>query len=179
MLRLFTCIWVPDDLKRKIVEFQEKLMKLKMDAKFIEKENLHLTITFLGDTSENEIPIIEKKLDETVSGINKFHIKLGNLIVIPSENYIKVIGVRVEGNENIGNLIRAVGNSIGGSFHDTTKLTICRVRRISDKGEVINFLKTSQNISIGEFLVERVSLVKSILTRKGPIYETIHNSPLR
>lgn len=178
MVRLFVCIWVPDDLRKSIVELQEKLMRLKIKSKFIEKESFHLTITFLGDISENEIPEIKNKLDETANKIKKFYIKLGKLVLIPSERYIRVIGIRAEDNKNISELIKVVSNSIGGSFHDSTKLTVCRVKSIPDKSKLINFIKAFQDISIGEFLVENVSLVKSTLTKTGPIYHTIHDSPL-
>jgi len=37
----------------------------------------------------------------------------------------------------------------------------------------------NKNIKIGEFRVDAISLVRSKLTRAGPIYETVHDSDLK
>lgn len=178
MLRLFICIWIPEEMKQKILRFQEKLKNLPINAKFVEKENLHLTITFLGDVNESEINILKSKLDN-LKGFGEFHVKLNGLRVIPSENYIRVIGIDVVDEKNkLKELIKNVGSNIGGSFHDQTKMTLCRVKSVKNKNEIKSFIELNKNLSIGEFIVDKIFLVKSTLTRDGPVYETVHEVSL-
>lgn len=177
MLRLFTCIWIPDEIREKIVEFQKTMQKLPMDAKFVEKENLHLTITFLGDKSENEVERLSKELDGVATSSREVHVKLEGLKIIPSESYIRVIGVHVKARE-IEKLIKAVAATIDGDYHEGTKLTLCRVRSIRNKRGVLDFIESNKNTSFGEFNADSIALAKSTLTRQGPVYETIHKSPL-
>ncbi|MDI6825922.1 MAG: RNA 2',3'-cyclic phosphodiesterase [Candidatus Aenigmarchaeota archaeon] len=178
MLRLFTCVWVPTHIRQKIVELQEEMKNLPIKTKFVETENLHLTVTFLGNKNENELETLKNKLDESVKNVRKFHVVLEGLKVIPNENYIRVIGIQVVSKE-MENLIKKVAELIDGNYHETTKLTLCRVKKLFDKKILKNFIEKNRHIKIGEFEVQSVALVKSSLTRQGPIYETIHESFLK
>lgn len=179
MLRLFICIWIPENIKHDIIKFQEKLKELPMNIKLVEKENLHLTITFLGNVKEEKVNDIKKLLDKAIKDINEFHVKLREVKLIPSESYIRVIGINtIDEKDMLRKLIRDVGKTIGGSYHETTKLTLCRVKNISNKKIVKEFLEKNKHISFGEFVVKKVSLVKSTITRQGPVYETIYESSL-
>jgi len=178
-MRLFICVWVPDALKGKIKNFQQKMVNLSMKAKFVETNNLHFTITFLGETSDDKLPDLKNKLDESVKDIDKFNVKIGELKVIPNENYVRVIGLKAKDSEKIANLIKNVANLIGGKYYLEQKITLCRIKNVFDKKELQKFIEINKNIKIGEFQVDAVSLVESKLTRSGPVYKTIHDSYLK
>jgi len=179
MLRLFVCIWIPDELKEKIVNLQEEIKNIPITAKFVERENLHLTITFLGNVKDGEIDSLKKKLDMTTKHIKKFQIMLSGLRVIPNEYYIRVLGVGKKDSEKIIDLIKSVGDTIGGKYYETNKLTLCRVKKVRDKKMLRNFIEKNQNVEIGFFEVKSIVLVKSMLTRNGPLYKTLHESKLQ
>jgi 2'-5' RNA ligase len=170
MPRLFVCVWIPEEMKKDIVKFQERMSKLGMDAKFVEKENLHLTVTFLGEVED--VSSIKNSL-VNIKGFGSFPVRLSGLRVIPSETYIRVIGINVKDQGKFSLLIKTVGSMIDGDYHDTAKMTLCRVKRVKDKQEVASFIKENKNVDFGEFTVKKVSLVRSDLTPKGPIYTTI------
>jgi len=178
-MRLFTCVWVPDALREKIKNFQKKMTDLPMKAKFVETDNLHFTITFLGETSERGLLDLKNKLDESVKNIDRFSVKIEELKAIPNENYIRVIGIKIKDGEKIANLIKSVGDSIGGKYYLEQKITLCRIKKVFDKKELQKFIEINKNIKIGKLQVDSVSLVRSSLTRSGPIYENIHDSYLR
>ncbi len=176
MPRLFTCVWIPDTVKDKITDFQDKMKVVSMGVKFIEPENLHITITFLCEKDENEIRDISERLDKVTKNSRKFHVKLEGLRIIPSENYIRVIGVKLNPEHDFQALVRNISAVLGGDSHHDNKMTLCRVRNINNRSEILNFIKKNASVTFGEVKVESVSLVKSVLTDKGPIYETIHKS---
>jgi 2'-5' RNA ligase len=177
MLRLFACVWIPENIREKIIELQEEMKKLPMKAKFVERENLHLTVTFLGNKKEDELEILRNKLNECLKDVKKFPMRLEGLKIIPNENYIRVIGIQVRSKE-MENLIKKVGESINGNYYETTKLTLCRVKKVMDKKILKDFIEKNKNIKIGEFEAKSVALVKSTLTKHGPVYETIHEALL-
>lgn len=179
MLRLFACIWIPNDLRDKIIKLQEEILKLPIKAKFVEPENLHLTVTFLGNIKENDVDFIIKNLDNATKEIKKFSITLAGLKVIPNESYVRVLGVNVTDGRNIVDLIKVIGEAIDGKYYETAKLTLCRVKNVRNKYAFREFIERNRNVKIGEFGVESVALVKSTLTRAGPAYETIHESMLQ
>lgn len=177
-MRLFVCVWVPDVLRKKIKDFQEKMVDLPMKAKFVETDNLHFTVTFLGEISDDKLPDLKNKLDESVKDIDKFNVKIEELKVIPNENYARVIGIKVKDGE-IANLIKNVTNLIGGKYYLEQKITLCRIKNIFEREKLQKFIEINKNIKIGEFQVDAVSLAQSKLTRSGPIYKTIHDSYLK
>jgi len=179
IMRLFVCVWVPDNIRSKISDFQRKIMNLPMKAKFVEMNNLHFTVSFLGERQNSDIAGLKSKLDESVKNIEKFNVKVEELKTIPSENYIRVIGIKVKDTDKIANLIKTVVDSIGGKFYLEEKITLCRVKKIFDKTAVQKFIKLNKEIKIDDFLVNKVSLVKSTLTKNGPVYETIHDSYIK
>jgi len=179
MLRLFTCVWIPNDIKLKIESLQKELMKQPIKAKFVELENLHFTVTFLGDIKEKDLNMLKAKLDSSVKNVERFHVKLEGLKIIPNEEFIRVIGVKIKDEgKNVLNLIKKVGKSIDGKYYGVAKLTLCRVKKVYDKHSLKSFIEKNHNVEIGTFEVKNVALVKSTLTRSGPIYETIHESVL-
>jgi len=180
MLRLFTCVWVPKELKEKIINFQKEIMKLPIKAKYVEVENLHFTITFLGDVKEEDLNKLKEMLDTSIKDIKSFHVKLSELKIIPNEEFIRVIGINInDENGDVSNLIKKVAESMDGKYYEKQKLTLCRVKKIYDKKIVKNFIEKNCNVEIGGFQIDSVALVKSTLTMKGPIYETIHKSMLK
>jgi len=63
MVRLFVCIWIPDDIVSKIENLQKKLVKSGVIGKYVEKNNFHVTVTFIGEVHEDGVKIIKNKLD--------------------------------------------------------------------------------------------------------------------
>lgn len=180
MLRLFTCVWLPNELRERIMNFQKEIMKLPIKAKYVEVENLHFTITFLGNVKNRDLKILKEKLDASVENVDKFHVKVSGLKIIPNENFIRVIGINIKDESGkVSNLIKKVAESIGGKYYEKQKLTLCRIKKIYDKEKVRNFIEKNRNIEIGGFQVNSVTLVKSTLTREGPVYETVHESVLK
>lgn len=178
MSRLFACIWLPKEITNKIEELQKELLRTGIGAKFIEKENLHVTITFLGEVQDNKVNEIKRKMNEYLRNVDEFHVKVTGLKIIPNENHIRIIGVNVKSDE-LPKLIRFVGKIIGGSFHEEQKITLCRVKNITNKMLLKNFIEENRNVNIGEFHVKNISLVKSTLTKLGSKYETIHKTRLK
>ena len=178
-MRLFTCVWVPDTLREKIKDFQEKMKDLPMKAKFVETDNLHFTVSFLGEIGNEKLSDLKNKLDGSVKDIDRFNVKIEELKVIPNENYVRVIGLKVKDGEKIANLIKSVANLIGGKYYLEQKITLCRTKKVFDRKGLQKFIEINKDTKIGEFQVDAVSLVQSKLTRSGPIYETIHNARLK
>jgi 2'-5' RNA ligase len=179
MLRLFVCVWIPDGVKEKIIKFQNEIKELPMDAKFVETENLHITITFLGYKDLKEIEKIKNGIIAALKGVEKFNVKIKGLKIIPNENYIRVMGIGIgDEDNNLANLIKKVAKQIGGDYYEKQKITLCRVKKIYDKASMKKFIEKNLNIEIGSFEINSVALVKSVLAKHGPVYETIYKHQL-
>ena len=85
----------------KLIEFKNEIKKTNANIKLVEPENIHITLKFLGDTSEDQIDDIEKKMRLAAIGIDPFNIKLKGAGVFPNQNYIKVIWIGIKMGEHI------------------------------------------------------------------------------
>lgn len=169
-MRCFVGIFLPSDIKNNIVTIQNQLKKLPMKCKFVEKNNLHICLSFLGEIKEEKIKSICEKLKNVCRKYSKFNVKISGIKLIPSETFIRVIVLDIK-NETLENLRKDVKNEIGGDSKPS-HITLCRVKKIENRKNIVEKIREI-NYNIGSFVISKVSLIKSTLSRSGPTYETL------
>ena len=60
----------------KIIEFEKEIKKTNSKIKLVELKNIHITLKFLGDTSEGQIRNIENIMKNAIQDIESFNITL-------------------------------------------------------------------------------------------------------
>jgi 2'-5' RNA ligase len=177
MPRLFIGVMIPEDVKKYVEELKTGMSALPMDCKMVERENLHICLSFLGDVDDGKVQPIVDELDSICSGARKFDFEIGELLIIPNESHIRVLALRVtDKSEASDSIISGILKSIGGSSHPP-HLTLCRVKGIRDRRAVIDGLK-SLRTQYRTFHVSSIHLIKSELGRDGPAYSVVHMSML-
>lgn len=84
LIRSFVAVDIDNvEIVRKIEHIQREFQKLGLDAKVVEKENLHITLRFLGEVPIEKVEQIAKSL--STLRYNKFEIQLSGLGVFPDE----------------------------------------------------------------------------------------------
>ena len=73
MKRIFIAVNLPEEIKESLNGLIEKLPKDKVKA--VKKENLHITMKFLGYMPEETLPELYKKLN-ALRKFQKFRIKI-------------------------------------------------------------------------------------------------------
>lgn len=170
-MRLFIGINISEEVKEEAVKIQEKIKKLG-ELTLVPKENLHITLKFLGEIEDSEKII--KKLNNIK--FEQFSLKATNIGFFPNNNYIKVVWIGFVGNEILA-LQKQIDKTLEEDFKKeknfVTHATIARVKYLSpeDKTEM-NELKTI-SLRSSEFKVNSFKLMKSTLTSNGPAYETL------
>lgn len=167
-MRAFICFDPSDEVKDKLKKLQKEFHGYG-SINFV--DDFHCTLKFLGDVDDNTIYVVKKLLREIK--FNEFEVSLSSLGVFPNENYIRVLWVGLKG--DIMKLKNNVDDCLNGLFDkDETEfiahLTLGRVKFLENKH---NF-KEKLNINItGNFKVNEFKLMKSELTKEGPIYEVL------
>ena len=177
-IRAFIAIDLPRKAISEIREIQELIRKQNLFyGKFIEPENLHLTLKFLGEIDEEKIKEVGKKLTDIKIG--KFKVRIGNAGVF-SRDVTRIIWVKLKGKE-IFELQKEIDEKLGDLFLKEERfmghITIARVKNIPDRKEFLNYLKGIKTKSL-EFPVEDFVLKKSELKSAGPDYEDIERYEL-
>ncbi len=181
-MRCFVSIELPDNVKADIFHYFEKINNPEIcSGNFVEKDNLHLTLRFFGDISEEKIEEIKKALSKIE--IQKFPVETGKIGFFPNEDFVKVMWVELV-SDHFSELKKEIDSVLGkiGFGSDETEfvphLTVARIKGIKDKEK---FFWHTENPPLKKlfFIAEEFSLVKSILKKTGPEYKLIENFGMR
>ncbi len=178
-MRLFIAIDLPLEIKDYLYELQKTIKYENIKVRFVSKKNLHLTLKFFGELSEDKVEQLKNKLKEIEC--KKFRILLTNFGVFPSFDYMKVIWVGIEKNVGLNELQNVIDSETldlsKSDMEHTSHLTLGRVIKIKNKEEVSKKLKTIK-IKPMEFTVNEFQLIKSVLKKEGPQYITLEKYKL-
>ena len=183
MIRIFLAFDLPEDLKDKIYsDFSEYIKSpyLKKNIKWVEKENLHFTIKFLGDVKEHKVLEIFQKIAEKAKEVASFEIKIKDFGAFPNYKRPKILWL---GMKMFDTQLKVLKKKIDlnlakiGFVQEKRKFaphfTIGRIKQKADQGIVQEFLKAieTKEFEYPAFLVEKIVLYKSILHQHGPEYK--------
>ena len=107
-----------------------------------------------------------------------FKINISGCGAFPNNNHIKVIWVGIEDDSILKDLHDKLDKEFARIGFDkdrkfSTHLTIGRMKSAKNKVKVKSTIEEFSNFEIGEMEVSQISLKKSTLTPRGPIYEDI------
>ena len=185
--RCFLAIDIEPKLTRKIEEVQKEFKKTNNNIKYVEKENLHFTLKFFGNITNskiNEIKIAINSLltkinsDDTVNDPFKTELAIEGIGTFPNKDYMKVLWIGTKNNSFLVNLQKQLDSEfekLGFKKEKNfkTHLTIGRIRNLKHKKEFKEKIEELESINIGKMNISKISLKKSELTPKGPIYSDI------
>ncbi len=153
---------------------------------FVDPEQAHVTVKFLGDTGEERVDELVSELAAAVedSGVDPFEAEFGGLGVFPSLDYISVVwlGVR-EGGAELTALHEAVEDrttAMGFEAEDhefTPHVTLARMEHAGGK-ELVRDVVRDRDPDAGSRRVEEIRLTESVLTDAGPDYSTVESFSL-
>jgi len=177
-MRCFIAIGVPENIKKKVSLVQKELSKLPMVCKLVEPENIHITLSFLGELDEEKVKETSNILDSICNRYKKFEISMQPIKMIPSPSYIRVLAFEVvSARDEINCLSDDIKKLIGGKVNPP-HLTVCRIKRIGNKPDVVSGIRNLESAIVGRFVVDSVDLMKSELKKTGPAYIKLHESRL-
>ena len=169
-MRIFVAIEVSDkDVLNSIHKIQTEL---NIKAKPVELHNMHFTVQFLGEVSEEMVGKISDALNSIE--FSSFSISFASIGVFPKPNSPRVIWIGTDDGinelEKLAEMIRSKLSHLGFSPDKKFKphVTIFRVKnKIED---LSSKLEKFSSCSFGKQLVSEIKLKKSELTSTGPIY---------
>jgi len=167
-IRLFVAVNIPESMKEKIYPIGAFLPR---DAvKPVEKDNLHITIKFLGEVPDFRLGDIASELEKVK--FTRFNVALHGVGVFPSASNARVVWVGCESKE-LYHLAKKI-NDILGQFGEnepfSAHLTVARVRK---KFDPFAFLEKYGHTNFGEFEVSSFELMQSVLGKSGPDYSVV------
>jgi 2'-5' RNA ligase len=182
--RIFIAINLPDGIKEYLVSFREKWPELP--ARWTKKENLHLTLVFLGNISDEELLKVCQIVRGSASRSKHFPIRLTKIIYGPPRTLPpRMVWVQGELSETLAALQDDLERSLAKELRFSTEnrafsphITLARIHTWSwrrfDREERPEI---NEEIDLS-FEVTSLEIMESRLKRGGAEYTILESVPL-
>jgi 2'-5' RNA ligase len=183
-LRLFFAARTPGTLREGLDSLTGSLRAPRDGVKWVDAKSIHLTLKFLGATNESLVGPLTEAARSSVRGTGEISLGVGGLGMFPNPKRPRVVWVGLSGDvERLTAVRDALEEACfslgfpreGRAFR--AHLTLGRVKdRISD--ETLRRIEQNSDVSLGEFVVDGIELIKSDLKPSGAVYTVLSHCPL-
>jgi len=169
-MRLFVSIDLPAPVREEL----HGLLPVHPDLRYTSKEQLHLTLLFLGECNEDERLLVSGRL-QTIQ-FDPFEITIQGVGAFPNKKSPRVIWAGVNKSNELMNLQKQVSDELSafadgrGDHPFKPHITLARTTRRFKPQKPGQLFKKMEPISV---VVESISLKKSILSAEGSIHTVL------
>ncbi len=187
-MRTFVAIEIEQNLKEKIYKFittsQAQIKSNKIS--WVKKENLHVTLKFIGEIEEKKVENIKEVLNKLIKNFTQFSFSIRNIGVFPDVKKPRVIWLGIEDKTKIlGLLSKEIEDELfkiglpKENKEFVSHLTIGRIKNLTNVSEIEKYIRGNPNTDFGENKVEFITFFQSILKPEGPTYIPIEKFYLK
>jgi 2'-5' RNA ligase len=176
MIRTFVAISLDPAIRAKIGE-AENDFKIN-GVKLVDPGLIHVTLKFLGNVDEGRIDAIADALKKVRAA--PFTARIGSIGGFPNARSPRVIWIGAEPAEAFGELNRQVEDALAGIGFEREErfnahVTIGRVKFPDpvQKQKLPGLFEKYRTFEAGAMKVDRIHVMKSMLSPKGPKYEAL------
>lgn len=180
-IRAFIAIKIPEEIRKKFSGIQDKLKQSGAHVSWVNSENIHLTLKFLGNIEEQQRPDIIESMKASVKTISPFQLQVGYAGAFPNIRFPRVVWIGVTDDEagslktlqtDLGSRLVKLGfKKENGRFQP--HLTLGRVRSQKNRSNLLRAIESMVNIWVGEISVTAIYLIQSELKSTGAEYTDI------
>ena len=185
-VRAFIAIELPDSIRSLLDQVQQELKSLRLKARWVRAENIHLTLKFLGDIDAGDIDNIGGAMADTAADSAPLALKIGGIGFFPGIKRPRVIWVGLGGDiPNLLNLQRNLEDRLVPVGYAKEKrsfkahLTLGRIRQAANPETIRRILKEYIELGDHQFMADRIILFKSVLKPSGAVYSPLKQTDLR
>ena len=180
-IRAFIAVKISQEIQDKLAGIQDKLKQADAQVSWVNPDNIHLTLKFLGDIQETQIPDILEAMTASAKTVSPFSMQIGYAGAFPNLSFPRVIWIGVTDDEqgslkaleaDLSPRLETLGfQEEGGRFQP--HLTLGRVRSQKKKSTLFRAIEGIVNIWVGVTSVDALYLIRSELRSTGSEYTEI------
>ncbi|PLW92027.1 MAG: RNA 2',3'-cyclic phosphodiesterase [Marinilabiliales bacterium] len=182
MKRLFIAIpFQTEDHFRKEWNAIKNLLSID-NIKWIPEENLHITLKFLGETADEQIPDICEIIDHTFKNQKSELIHWNKIGIFGSHYKPRVIWLGCKEEDLLRNMYDRLKTNLesAGFEYDRQNfvphISLARLKKPVDKYRISQITEKYHNFELQTQLIKEVVLMESILKPNGAEYQILHCS---
>ena len=173
-MRTFVAVPVPDTVRKQVTLFLEEYRSKRLPVKWVTRENLHITVKFLGEIDEKMKDRIAAVLQEVCRRHHGFEVGFSGVGCFPDPRRPRVVWIgtdtgadRLSGlAQDIDGQLESLGFRKEKRFHP--HLTIGRIKKECSIDAILG-----AEFSTEPFSVQQLILFKSTLTPQGALYDSL------
>jgi RNA 2',3'-cyclic 3'-phosphodiesterase len=182
-MRLFTGIDLHEDVRERL---ERLLVHLRACAhlKWSPVYNLHVTLKFIGEWSEDKLPELEAAL-RSIPPREPIPADVKGLGWFPNPHHPRVFWVAVQGGDTLAALVKDIESALaplGIAVEDrpfNAHLTLARIKEPAPLQALRTAIAQLESVDYGSFLVDRFYLYRSQPGSAGSIYTKLAEYPLQ
>jgi 2'-5' RNA ligase len=186
-MRLFIAVEVDSAVREHIEKIRQRLQKEtslpKGAVKWVEPENTHLTLVFLGETADSRVVEVCRIVEDTAAAHSAFDMEVQGLGTFGNPARVVWAGIT----ENPA--LKGLQTSLRGAFEDAGfpvenrefagHLTLCRVKAPSAVDVLKRKTKPLRDEIFGVSFADSVCVFESQLSGGGPKYAVVRRVKLK
>ncbi|MCA9389818.1 RNA 2',3'-cyclic phosphodiesterase [candidate division WWE3 bacterium] len=177
-MRLFIAATLPPELVRDLTAIQAQLAKADVELRWVPKENMHITLSFLGEKTEDDLEKIKFDLATLDMPESSIVVRINKLEIFPRMDEPRVIVVTLL-NEDTGlaQLGEQLTDRLGGSFN-SPHITLGRFSKSHTRSDAVEILSSEVVMPDKRYEIREIGLYESELTGAGPAYTQLQHLKL-
>ncbi len=185
-MRTFVAIQLDEECRRNLATAVEQMEHVVETVKWVDPESAHLTLKFIGQLDEEDVPHAVDALKEAAEAAAPFTMDVSGLSAFPDDDNPRVIYAPV--NEAEGILVKLAQNVDAkladelGVEPDERKfvphVTLGRLKKNESCPPVKALSREAGQSNFGEVEATEIVLMKSDLTPRGAVYTPLERIPL-
>ena len=182
-MRLFVAILLNEEARSALVRLQSGLARACPDVRWVAPEQLHLTVQFLGDVRDLDVPRVAGAL-QRAARVDPFDMELGGAGCFPDRGQVRIVWAGAR--DPTGRLVQCV-ESVSAELEAagfprerrpwSAHLTVGRVREDRSYGAIRSAVEAARFGPLTQS-VAAVSLMSSVLSPKGATYSVVSTASL-
>ncbi len=185
VLRVFIAVDINPEIRQELIRIHSELKsRIKGDLSWIEPENIHLTLRFLGQVTDEQLEEIKKIVEAISKKVKKFYMDLGAIGAFPDILNPRIIWVGIkfgfdqlnELNAELEDRLETINFAVGEKYFHP-HLTIARVKSLEGKNTIAEIAKEIIPKQLPT-IVDKLVIIQSELTPKGAKYTHLFEAKL-
>ncbi|MDY7010084.1 MAG: RNA 2',3'-cyclic phosphodiesterase [Planctomycetota bacterium] len=176
-VRTFLALPLDEEIVNRLVDVQQSLAPSGAPVRWVDAENLHLTIKFLGDVTDEQLPEVCRAAEDSARQVEPFEFSVARIISVPQAGAMRMVWVGVEelsGRlERLHELLEESYAEMGFKKENRSfrpHLTLGRVKGGRNVRELRQAVAGITETSFGLQPAEELIVFSSQLTPDGPVY---------
>jgi 2'-5' RNA ligase len=183
-MRIFVGIKLDETIRESIARELQPFKKIANSIRWTESRNIHLTLKFIGESSDDLLGRIEAALLAAKIPVAPFPLKIAGFGKFPAGDNLHIFWAGVDDTPQIRTLFEWIENALAplGIAREVQPfnphITLGRNKARYNFKTLFELLTEKQDIFLAECMVASFQLFSSRLTPAGPLYKILKEIPL-